>query len=400
VKGPFEPEEFTEATQQYLENTDLEKRKEHGQYFTPKTVRQKLLDHFPALESPDVLDPAAGTGEFLKTAKDYFDRPSLTGWERDEDLVDIAGTVCPDATIEQKNSLRTSFSERFDVVVGNPPYFEFKPGDDLRDRYKDVLYGRVNIYGMFFKLGLELLKPGGWLGFVVSTSMNNGAYFKELRKYIVQHADIKTLKILEDHELFKGAQQSVMLMVLRKTENSGRYVLRKNDLMIFSHKADELQQTLENKKTLADLGWEVKTGRVVWNQHREKLTDDPEEGIPLIWSSNIKRDGLKIPHDKDRPQYVDWEGGRTGPAIVVNRVTGALSRAELRAAMVPKGRKFVAENHTNVVIPGENQSHSTDAVEAVLEELKKPENIKVMKKITGNTQVSRTELKHFFPLDL
>ena len=36
-------EEYTKESFDYLKNTDIEKRKRLGQYFTPKTIRDLLL---------------------------------------------------------------------------------------------------------------------------------------------------------------------------------------------------------------------------------------------------------------------------------------------------------------------------------------------------------------------
>lgn len=400
MKNHLTTEQFQDETRRYIEGTPLSKRKEHGQYFTPAPLRKKLLDLIPPLSSPRIVDPAVGTGEFLADARDYFDRPDLTGWDIDEELVELARQVVPEADISRRNALNEPFTERFDLVVGNPPYYEFKPEKKLRSRYEDVIHGRVNIYGLFFKLGLEMLKPGGILAYVVSTSMNNGAYFSALRDFITSRADIQHLEILDDHDLFEGAQQSVMLIVLKKQENTGRYIFGYNGHRIFSEKAEALKDTFSDKTTLAERGWTVKTGRVVWNQNRDKLTRDKEKGVPLIWSYNITNDGLTIPHDEERPQYIKWENTRTGPAIVVNRVTGTGKHINLRAGYVPPDVEFTAENHVNVVIPPPDCPDPEKQCQNVLAELRNPENTDALKHIIGNTQVSATELRELFPLGI
>ena len=52
-------------------------------------------------------------------------------------------------------------SEYYDMIVGNPPYFEFTLSNELKKKYKDVISGRVNIYTLFIKKSIILLKPKG-----------------------------------------------------------------------------------------------------------------------------------------------------------------------------------------------------------------------------------------------
>lgn len=193
------------------------------------------------------------------------------------------------------------------------------------------------------------MKEGGYLAYVVPPSMNNGAYFAKIRKYIIDNSNIKYLKILTDTSIFHKAQQLTMLLVLKKGKNKDDYIFRENGIQIFSENPKYLRKSFEGRTCLHDLGYTVKTGRLVWNQNKELLTNNPNEGIPLIWAHNITQKGLKIPIEHKKPQYVKINNYDKGPAIVVNRITGAAKSAKLRAAIVPANMKFIAENHCNVI---------------------------------------------------
>ena len=69
--------EFQPETLQYIRESDIEHRKSLGQYFTPQSIRQKLLEKLPKKKNPTVVDPGCGTGEFLLTAKEYFENGQL-----------------------------------------------------------------------------------------------------------------------------------------------------------------------------------------------------------------------------------------------------------------------------------------------------------------------------------
>jgi len=391
--------EYCLETLKYLNESDPDYRKRLGQFFTPRRLREELLFKLPRLVKPKVLDPSCGTGEFLLSAKEYFVEPKLYGWEIDPKLVRIARQMVPGAYIEHADSLQKPFKEEFDVVLGNPPYFEFKLNKKLKARFKEIIWGRPNIYAFFVYLGLKVLKPGGYLAYVVSSSMNNGAYFKKLREFILKTADIIFIRVLEDPHIFKGVNHTFQLFVLRKVPNTGRYLFDLNNITIFTDKVDKLKRLFNGSVTLHELGYKVQTGKVVWNQNRDRLTDDPDRGIPLIWAHNIVKGRLVLSNKPGKPQYVKSNNYDTGPAIVARRVIGHPRRSGgIEAALVPPGFKFLGENHVNVIYPPEEAS--LEELEEIVKQLNSSEAQEAVKLITGNTQISKTELEKLFPIKL
>ncbi len=401
--------ELTPESVNYMESTPIEYRKRLGQYFTPKTVREALLSCLPHLKSPMVLDPACGTGEFLLSCQVIFDKPSLYGIEIDSKLSDIAKSIT-NANIMHYDALKCEPKPIYDLVVGNPPYFEFKPEPELKARYKDVISGRANIFAMFVKLGLDYLKEGGFLAYVIPPSMNNGAYFNSLRRYIRRHSTIKHLSLLENETIFHKAQQTVMLLVLRKEKPvNDDFIFERNGIVIFSEAYKQLREKYEGSVSIKDLGYKVKTGTIVWNQHKDKLTDDPSGAVPLIWSHNIQDNRLVIPLIKEgKPQYIRSHDYEIRRSIVVNRVTGTASKAKLKAAIIPSGMRYLAENHINLIYKSSieiAEPHlDKDLPDLSLEQLHQaiihPTTIEIMRSVTGNTQISKTELERLLPVFL
>ncbi len=391
--------EYLPETIDYMRKTSLDYRKNMGQFFTPRTLREELLRRLPKLTGPKVLDPACGTGEFLVSAREYFIDPELHGWEIDPELVKIARQVVPEARIKLTDALKMPFKEEFDVVLGNPPYFEFKPDRRLKLKFKEVIWGRSNIYAFFIYLSLKLLKPGGYLAFVVSSSMNNGAYFKKLREFILRVADIEYLKVLDDPYLFEEVNHTFQLLILRKAPNTGRYVFRMNGVTIFTDKVEDLKRLFIGATTLHELGYKVQTGKIVWNQNKSKLTNNRNEGVPLIWSHNIVKGKLVLHNKPSKPQYIKIDKYDIGPAIVVKRVVGHPRRSgSIEAALIPSGFKFLGENHVNVIYPPPDAS--IEELKEIVRQLNSSKAQEGVKLITGNTQISKTELERLFPIKL
>jgi adenine-specific DNA-methyltransferase len=271
-----------------------------------------------------------------------------------------------------------------------------------------VISGRPNVFSMFFAAGLAALRPGGMLGFVVPPSMNNGAYFERLRRHLASQASIEHLEILDGHGWFAEAQQSVQLIVLRKGARSQRYQFRRptgdandtpRDRLIFTPDPARLARHFAGRRTLHELGFEAVTGTVVWNQNRARLRRARAGGaIPLIWSHNIVGGAIELRDDHRRPQYIVGKESIRGPAIVVNRITGAVGGGELRAGLVGRGVEFVGENHVNVI---RARAGATPRVpwRKLLSMLRDARVRERVRALTGNTQISATELTHLIPLN-
>ena len=404
-------EEFTDATIKYIKETDINYRKSLGQYFTPKSIRKALLSRLPnTIRNPKVLDPACGTGEFLITAKKYFKNPELYGWDIDKKLINIAKELVQKANLKDTDALLSQDYNKYDFVIGNPPYYEFSPSETIKKKFGNIMNGRVNIFSLFICQGINWLKEGGYLAYVVPPSMNNGAYFLKLRRFIVDNSNIEYLHILRDPKMFHGALQSTMLLILKKGKNRGNYLFNKNGILIFSEDTKYLEEAFENKITLHDLRYEVKTGRLVWNQNKHLLTNNSKGSIPLIWAHNITPEGLKFPIiSNEKPQYVKRNDFDVGPAIVVNRITGTVKSAKLKSAIIPPRMKFIAENHVNVIFPpskqtkmnlGESSPKVNLTIEDIARQLSSKEKWRVVGNITGNTQISKTELEKLFPVNV
>jgi len=397
--------QFSDVTSRWRQSADLSDRKSRGQYMTPRSLRARLLDNLDLYPGIRVLDPGCGTGEFLRDVLDRQPTAQVTGWDSDQRILECAQELVPEGEFVCRDALDPSLSEPFDLVIGNPPYFQFRASSPVRKYFADVISGRPNIFSLFFKVGVENLRDGGQLGYVVPPSMNNGAYFNSLRKYIKSVAAIEYLEVFTDPFHFDDAQTAVQLMVIRKGRQSDAYSIsvplggRKSNLLLFASDADDLAGVLASGRSLDSLGFNAVTGTVVWNTRKSDLRTKKVDGaVQLVWAQNIRGGRVLIDETNEkRPQYVVNTEPLTGPAIVVNRIVGSVGSGELRAGIIESGRKFVGENHVNVILPAPSAEISC---EQLLSLISKPEVIQQVRKITGNTQISATELKYLVRLDV
>lgn len=400
---------LSELSIQYLKSRPKSERSSIGQFLTPRSLREALIDQVKLEPGMRILDPGVGTGEFLRSCLDKQHKLDTVGWDIDHEVLSVAEKLVPEAKLLNLSALEQSWNEDFDLVIGNPPYYEMRDlSKELRYRYQQVIGGRPNIFALFFAAGLGALKPGGVLAFVVPPSMNNGAFFSKLRRFILQNGEIEYLKIFTDTSLFEDVQTAVQLIVIRKGKtgtnysvNLGRLSESRVERVIFTENPSELESEFDSRSTLWQLGYEAFTGTIVWNQHKDKLRNERVIGsVPLLWAHNISdvNEVILDPNHPKKPQFIISNKKDVGPAIIVNRITGSVGQGNLRCALVPEDFGFLGENHINIIRKRTNVEPLLSWID-ILELLRLPGINKRIQLLTGNTQISCTELTHFLPLD-
>ena len=90
------------------------------------------------------------------------------------------------------DSLRYNWHQKFDCIVGNPPYVKFQ---DMSDESRDFLaaqwnttsFGTYNLYFAFFELGYNLLSESGRLGYITPNNFFTSLAGESLRSYFQLH---------------------------------------------------------------------------------------------------------------------------------------------------------------------------------------------------------------------
>ena len=96
------------------------------------------------------------------------------------------------------------------VVICNPPYRKLSADEVHRygKRYGQIIEGQSNIYSLFFKLSLDLVKTSGIVGLITPTSFLSGRNFSQLRTYLLKRAANVQLDIVRDREgVFVGVNK-------------------------------------------------------------------------------------------------------------------------------------------------------------------------------------------------
>ncbi|WP_084596362.1 HsdM family class I SAM-dependent methyltransferase [Elioraea tepidiphila] len=401
-------------------------RAEYGVYYTPPPLVGRLLDKAERAghdwRTGRVIDPSCGGGAFLVEAATRMlaamngVEPSiaiaaltsrLRGWDVDPFAAWLANlaveaVALPLATAsgrrlgtvaERRDALRTfeDGAGSFDLVIGNPPFGKVKDSPLLRARFARSLHGHPNLYGLFTDLAVHLAKPdGGIVAYLTPASFLAGHYFKALRRLLREHAPPVTLDLVESRkDVFADVLQEVALSTFRRgrrtdqaecaivrvepaglrVEPTGTLILPRDPEAPWTvpRSVDDVafvERMRRMPARLADWGYRVSTGPLVWNRHKPRLHHTPGKGrIPVVWAEAVTQDGRFVLRatKKNHAAWFEPTGPQdpnivTRPCVLVQRTTAKeqhrrLIAAEMPADLLVRYGCVTVENHLNMIVP-------------------------------------------------
>jgi N-6 DNA Methylase/TaqI-like C-terminal specificity domain len=113
----------------------------------------------------------------------------------------------------------------FDIVLGNPPYvrMEFiKPFKPYLEKHYVVAADRADLYAYFFEKGAALLKHGGRLGFISSSTFFRTGSGENLRTFLSDGVAVESVVDFGDLQLFEGVTTYPAILTLRKDDGNGQ----------------------------------------------------------------------------------------------------------------------------------------------------------------------------------
>ncbi|HUT03801.1 MAG TPA: N-6 DNA methylase [bacterium] len=165
-------------------------------------------------------------GKFDTTAaslhrRDFLDKRSGLPFNRPSPSHQPNGSTFP---------LNPASSTKFDVIVGNPPYLGFHHHSPtyrqrVLARYS-VFDGKADVFYYFIERGVECLRTGGVLGYVVPRYWLGADKAAPLRGFLARKTELVYLLDFNTVSVFGGRGIQVCVLVLRKEKPNPSHTLR------------------------------------------------------------------------------------------------------------------------------------------------------------------------------
>jgi methylase of polypeptide subunit release factors len=409
-------EQYSQLTIDITRELSKAEKKNNGIFISPKIIITKLFDSIIKYVSENeiniqtILEPSCGTCEIVNYCDNIFNGARIDAVEFNDKIFErIKGlNFKNNVTIFHQDFIKFNSLIKYDLIVGNPPYFVLEKGYKIPEKMEPYVYGRPNIFGLFIIQAISMLAPNGILAFIIPKSFLNSAYYSKIRNYIKETCKILEIVDFEKDNKFIDTQQSTFGIILQKESNNKflsiecNYSIKICDNFMFTNDSIFLKNLFEGSTTLAKIGLGVRTGNIVWNEHKDELTEDENETV-LLYNTNLTKEhtiDLKTFKNEEKHQYIRRDG-RIDPVLVVNRGNGN-SAYKLNYALILNIGPYLIENHLNEIYSPKKIKKEELIIlfNKIIQSFENPKTQLFITTFLGNNGLSKTELETIFPIYL
>ena len=313
----------------YISLQDIGRRKSSGAYYTPEAVVNDLIDRLyendANLNAKTICDPCCGTGNFLLSlGVKGIDYANLYGQDIDPISVFLSriniALMAPEMSsldirsrIIVGNTYFDTFTQKFDVIVGNPPWgSDFSEEDAFRCRkiFKTAVGKSIESYDLFVEKALSMLEPKGVLAFILPEAILSVAAHDTVRRLMIDSCSFRFVSYLGN--VFSGVQcPSIILGITPDNEKTvvgckvstgkGAFVISKSrtffDGTLSLNVSDEENQCLDaicgiKNATYLKSNAKFALGIVTGNNKEYISTEKSNDNEIILKGSDIQRYGM------------------------------------------------------------------------------------------------------------
>ncbi len=355
------------------------KKKSEGVFYTPRTIVDYIVGS-TIHKDGRVVDPSCGAGAFLigslRRLGEISRRPlkeiaedSIFGFDISPRSVRHSTTVVLLYLLQNGEDVREvtlnihaadalnlfsdspagkEWENRFDFVVGNPPYVRFQDLSHERrhsiKQFPATFRGySCNLYFAFFEIGDRLLNGEGRLGYIVPNSFFTTFAARGLRNFLRHDAGLRRMVNFRDCRMFQASSYTCMVFTDRAWKEG--YAEYAEIASGESDRLDGLEFGHINLESLEDRKW-----RLMRPDDLENVRKIENAGIPLGRRFDISvgiatlKDSVFIVSE-DGPQYCVKE--HLGN---LNRIERGITRRIVRVPSFGKGKQR-KRGETRIIFP-------------------------------------------------
>ena len=209
---------------------------------------------------------------------------------------------------------------KFDFIIGNPPYIL---GDDLsreiheklKSNYSEIYAAEADYCYYFLSKGIDLLRNGGRLGFILARYFMKSFYGEKIREKILKEGNIKEIIDFGNLDVFEGIGSRCCIFIFEKNKEISTH----NEIRVIRFKKRKFKGSKEKVLTqILEIDNELKTKQYFKGSYldgffikQDILGKDPWILSPSLENNLLDKLKTKFPSLKEL-NFMVGEGGICG----------------------------------------------------------------------------------------
>ena len=237
------PTEFQTNSNVFESALDADFKQNHGIFYTDVELSSNIVRFLNIPQGSSIIDPCCGTGSFLHSLQDVGQK-EIYGCDFDDSTVKRCQelTNCPNVFCVDTlgNSGECTLSQikhdRFDYVVGNPPYAPIAANVELnadQEFQNRVARSGNNLYVAAIYRAFELCKEDGVISVIIPKSLLHVKSYSSIRKHILENKTIISIVELGIH--FKAVRGEQIILTIRNCQTPG------NEIHFYSYSGGQFE---------------------------------------------------------------------------------------------------------------------------------------------------------------
>ena len=220
----------------------------NGQFRTPQHIRNMMVAMLDPKPGELICDPACGTAGFLISAAEHIRKhhessmtgeewdcytgtngaqAQFSGFEMDQTMLRIStmnlmlhGVDAPDVCYLDSISKNNTVSNKYDVVLANPPFTGSVDVEDIDKSLRAIVDSKQTEL-LFVALFLRMLKTGGRCACIVPNGVlfrSNSKAYEQLRRELVERQKLEAIIYMPSGVFKPYSGVSTAILVFTKTD--------------------------------------------------------------------------------------------------------------------------------------------------------------------------------------